>query len=72
MNGREYTVVFSGQLEESAILKRDEEGKWSCTTCGKNKKACEHMKADDGTSRLPPDREELKRLDKFLDPDGKT
>jgi hypothetical protein len=74
MHGREYTVVFSGQFEDSAVLRRDGEGRWSCTTCEKNKKACEHMTADDGTSRLPPaDREELEaRLNKFLDPDGKT
>lgn len=74
MNGGEYMVVFSRELEDCAVLRQDEKGQWSCTSCERNKMACVHMKAADGTPRQPrTTTEELRaRLDKFLDPEGKA
>jgi hypothetical protein len=66
-------VCHTGELEDSAVLRRAENGNWTCTTCERNKLNCHHMNKEDGTSRLPAaTREDLEgRYEKYMDADKK-
>jgi hypothetical protein len=73
VNATDYMVVCpTGELDDSAILRRSADSKWTCTTCEQNKTKCLHMSRTDGEwNAARVSREVLEaRLAKFLDEDA--